>query len=351
MGYTTAYVFVFIFALLCEAAVSRSCASISSSGYASAQRKPKGFGSAKRAVIIGMDGFGGSHFRNSTNHYPTLRSFIEQGSYTTRARGVFPTKSGANWVTSLTGLSVMQHGVFSNQWSHKNGDPSDETSYSVPPITGRGLPKSIFTEVKKKDQKLQTAMMFTWELVKYFACNNSDIDVWHWGGDGVTCDSKDPENCYHQRDLKTMRAATANLVRNKPILTFIHLDMVDFAGHATCWGCTAYYRALKSVEMKIKILLDTLKNTKGSNGKSMLDGTLIVIISDHGGWKNHHNYRKPFSALVDIPILIRGPCVLKNNSLENTFVSILDVVPTVLNAIGVEKSEFMRGQVLQQIYH
>ena len=38
----------------------------------------------------------------------------------------------------------------------------------------------------------------------------------------------------------------------------------------------------------------------------MLDGTLIVIISDHGGWRNHHGYSYPFSALVDIPILIRG---------------------------------------------
>ena len=42
--------------------------------------------------------------------------------------------------------------------------------------------------------------------------------------------------------------------------------------------------------------------------------------------------------------------MLKNNSLENTYVSNLDVAATVLNAIGVEKSEFMRGQVLEQIY-
>ena len=43
--------------------------------------------------------------------------------------------------------------------------------------------------------------------------------------------------------------------------------MVDFAGHVTCWGCAAYYRALKSVEMKIKTLIGTLNNTKNSNGK------------------------------------------------------------------------------------
>ena len=49
----------------------------------------------------------------------------------------------------------MQHGVFSNGWSPKNGDPSHETSYSIPPITGRGRPQTIFTEVKKKDRNLQ----------------------------------------------------------------------------------------------------------------------------------------------------------------------------------------------------
>ena len=42
----------------------------------------------------------------------------------------------------------------------------------------------------------------------------------------------------------------------------------------------------------------------------MLDGTLIVIVSDHGGWRKTHNAAgggfQPFAALVDIPILIRG---------------------------------------------
>jgi arylsulfatase A-like enzyme len=55
--------------------------------------------------------------------------------------------------------------------------------------------------------------------------------------------------------------------------------------------------------------------------------------------------------LCVLGVLFRtGPGVLKNNSLEGSFVSILDVVPTALNAIGVDKSEFMRGQVLEQIY-
>lgn len=38
----------------------------------------------------GIDGFGGVHFRNVTQNYSTLRSFIDQGAYTTQARGVYP---------------------------------------------------------------------------------------------------------------------------------------------------------------------------------------------------------------------------------------------------------------------
>lgn len=42
----------------------------------------------------------------------------------------------------------------------------------------------------------------------------------------------------------------------------------------------------------------------------MLDDTLIVIVSDHGGWRNSHSYSKPIIANVDIPILFRGNDVL-----------------------------------------
>ncbi|CAB3997821.1 nucleotide pyrophosphatase [Paramuricea clavata] len=152
MGYVRAYVFILVPAFFCETAVY--CASIPTSSQ-SAQSKPKGFGTAKRAVIIGVDGLGGAHLRNVTDHYPIFRSFFEHGSYTTRARGVFPTSSGPNWCSYLTGLNVMEHGVFNNSWNPANGNPDKETSYSIPPVTGRGRPQTIFSQVKKKDPNLQ----------------------------------------------------------------------------------------------------------------------------------------------------------------------------------------------------
>ncbi|XP_028405103.1 ectonucleotide pyrophosphatase/phosphodiesterase family member 3-like [Dendronephthya gigantea] len=312
---------------------------------------PKGFGTAKRAIIIGIDGLGGSYLRNVTEHYHTFRSFFEQGSYTTRARGVFPTKSGPNWSSYLTGMNVMEHGVFDNDWTVlTNGDPENETTYSIPPVSGRGRPETIFTQVKRKDPNLQTAMMFTWAWLKNYAINNTDVDVWSCGSDNVQC-TGDVINCYNNKDMNTAFAVKENLLKNDPILTFVHFDQLDAAGHYSYWGSPGYYSSLASVDLKIKYLINALNDNNDSSGKQMLSETMIVIVADHGGWRSSHGFGfKPFSALIDIPVLIRGPGVLRNNSLEDTYVSNLDVAVTVLNAIGVEKSKFMKGQVLEQIY-
>ncbi len=52
----------------------------------------------------------------------------------------------------------MEHGVFDNDWKPANGNPQGETSYSIPPVTGRGLPQTMFTQVKKKDPNLQVSL-------------------------------------------------------------------------------------------------------------------------------------------------------------------------------------------------
>ncbi|XP_028404142.1 uncharacterized protein LOC114526818 [Dendronephthya gigantea] len=358
---TTIFLCVFLLSFIIRDVL---CASISDTASAMPPMPPmpKGFGTAKRAIIIGIDGLGGSYLRNATEHYQTLRSFFEQGSYTTRARGVFPTVSGPNWSSFLTGMNVMEHGVFDNEWTvETNGDPENETTYSIPPVSGRGRPETIFTQVKRKDPNLQTAMMFTWPWLKNYAINNTDVDVWSYGGDGLPCEDNDGDNLpcepkdvinyYNNKDMNTAFAVKENLLKNDPILTFVHLGQLDLAGHHSYWGSSRYYSSLVSVDLKLKYLIKCLSENRDSSGNLMLNETMIVIVADHGGWRSSHGFGfKPFSALVDIPVLIRGPGVLRNNSLEDTYVSNLDVAVTVLNAIGVEKSKFMKGQVLEQIY-
>jgi hypothetical protein len=60
---------------------------------------------------------------------------------------------------------------------------------------------------------------------------------------------------------------------------FLVSDMVDLAGHNKCWGCPLYYHALKSVEMKIKLLIDALNQTQDSSGRFAARATPRFVIS------------------------------------------------------------------------
>ena len=87
--------------------------------------------------------------------------------------------------------------------------------------------------------------MFTWAWLKHFAVNNTDIDVWHCGGEGVTCGS-DITKCYHLKDTNTVLAAKANLVKNNPILTFIHFGKGPVIIYGEWWHRKEKFFLVKS---------------------------------------------------------------------------------------------------------
>ena len=54
----------------------------------------------------------------------------------------------------------MQHGIFSNSWKTESGDPANEITYSIPPVSGRGRPLTIFHQVKEKNRNLKVRTVF-----------------------------------------------------------------------------------------------------------------------------------------------------------------------------------------------
>ena len=48
----------------------------------------------------------------------------------------------------------MQSGIFGNSWTNFSGDPVNETTSSVPPVSGRWRPLTIFNPVKEQDREL-----------------------------------------------------------------------------------------------------------------------------------------------------------------------------------------------------
>ena len=79
----------------------------------------------------------------------------------------------------------------------------------------------------------------------------------------------------------------------------------------------------------------------------ILNNTLIMITSDHGGYRKVHGHFNEEN--IFIPALFLGPGVRRGASLSN-FISLVDFAPTALNALGLEPGVQMRGHVIKEIY-
>ena len=71
-------------------------------------------------------------------------------------------------------------------------------------------------------------MMFTWQWLQFYAVNNTDIDEWFWGAKDIDCSINETAiHCYNRKDNNTMFHATENLLKNDPVLTFVHLGKAN----------------------------------------------------------------------------------------------------------------------------
>ena len=58
--------------------------------------------------------------------------------------------SAPNWAGYLTSMGVTQSGVYSNYWTPIDGNPPGKAEH-LPPISGRGLPQTLFSVVKAQN--------------------------------------------------------------------------------------------------------------------------------------------------------------------------------------------------------
>ena len=81
---------------------------------------------------------------------------------------------------------------------------------------------------------------------------------------------------------------------------------------------------------------------------NMVNGTLLMLTADHGGWRKGHGLFN--QACMDIPALFVGPGVKSNTKLTG-YISIKDFAPTALNALGLRPGVYMTGKVVEDIYN
>lgn len=83
----------------------------------------------------------------------------------------------------------------------------------------------------------------------------------------------------------------------------------------------------------------------------LLDNTLIVLTSDHGEGLGEHNEKTHgifvYDSTLRVPLIFHNPRILPNNKVIPGQVGLIDVMPTVLDLLGLPKSPDLQGKSLK----
>jgi uncharacterized sulfatase len=103
------------------------------------------------------------------------------------------------------------------------------------------------------------------------------------------------------------------------------------------FGCNAY------VDHEIGRVLDAVQAHAGDN-------TYILFTSDHGAMLGAHQLHDKGPAMYEeitrIPLLVQGPDNVRAGTVNNTVVSHVDILPTLLDIVGLAQPPIMPGRSL-----
>ncbi len=256
----------------------------------------------EHVVVIGVDGLSPDGIARAKT--PNLVALAARGVSTMHARGVMPTVSSPNWASMIMGAGPEQHGITSNEWT-------PEKAAIQPTARGTGpMFPTIFGLARQQRPSGKIAVFHDWDgFGKLFERSAADV-IDHPKG-----------------PVETTEHAIAYLKAEKPMLTFIHLDHVDHAGHEKGHGTLDYYQSVEEADRLIGLVLTAIEEA------GMTKSTAVLVTSDHGGVGKKHGGNT--MAELEIPWLLAGPGVKRAKVLEGP-VNTYDTAATVAYLLGLK---------------
>ena len=271
---------------------------------------------AQHVVVVGYDGLSPDGLRRAK--IPVIDSVRAGAAWTYHARGVIPTVSSPNWASMIMGAGPAQHGVTSNEWM------PDKFEISPVCVGPGGIFPTLFGTLRRQRPK-------------------SVIAIFHdWAGYGRLVEKGVPDVLQHQEGAEpTMRAAVAWLAEHSPDLMFVHLDLVDHAGHEFGHGSPEYYAAVSEADRLTGLLVEALKK------RGLWDSTVVLLTADHGGLGKKHGGNT--MAELEIPWIIRGPGIAAGREIT-TPVNTYDTAPTLARVLGIDPDPCWIGRAVASAF-
>jgi predicted AlkP superfamily pyrophosphatase or phosphodiesterase len=229
------------------------------------------------------------------------------GAWTFHARGVMPTVSSPNWASMIMGAGPEQHGITSNDWEPGKGE-------IAPTATGPGghFP-TLYGVLRSQRPGAKIGIFHDWDgYARLVERGVADV-VEHPKGPQATTDR-----------------AVEFLKKERPTLTFIHLDHVDGAGHKHGHGTPEYYASVEEADRLIGKVLEGLKEA------GMAETTVVLVTSDHGGKGKKHGGAT--MAEIEIPWIVTGPGIARGREIQAP-VNTYDTAATLAYVLGLTPPE------------
>lgn len=121
--------------------------------------------------------------------------------------------------------------------------------------------------------------------------------------------------------------------------SFVPKDLRFFPGD---WPAQlpGYYGDIKRVDDSVGAILKTLEE------QNLSDNTIVLFVSDHGchfRTRNQEYKRSPHESSIRIPLVVQGPGFDHARTVTE-LVSMVDVAPTLLDAVGIRAPNSMHGK-------
>ncbi|CAN7758134.1 sulfatase family protein [Paenibacillus sp. LjRoot56] len=123
-----------------------------------------------------------------------------------------------------------------------------------------------------------------------------------------------------------------------------HLNYKEMTEYEHKLICASQWAIMEHVDEQIGLLMEVLKQT------GELEHTLVLFMSDHGEMLGDHGiyWKGPYfyEPLVKVPLLIAWPGVIQSGVRTSALVELVDLAPTLLDAIQADAAPGIQGKSL-----
>jgi predicted AlkP superfamily pyrophosphatase or phosphodiesterase len=243
-----------------------------------------------------------------------LAALARRGAATLNATTVSPSVTAACMASLFTGVSPDRHGVNSSRF--QIGRPREKLAPVPQVLDGAALESEAF---------MARVPWFMTRIARQIA-KALHVNATFAG----------------RESLEVLGAALPRLHAKRDGLMILHWPDGDDAGHRHGWMSSPYEQAVRRMDAALGGLIEAASLFESSD-------TMLIVMADHGGGgavANDHDSAHPLDRTI--PIIFAGGGVAPRTLPDP--VSLLDVPPTILWALGAPIPQSYRGRPLMELF-